>query len=1816
MPKKILKITDFRGGVNSYSDARDIDDTEFAQNWNAALDKTGIVRYTGGGQQSITNLPHGNANFQGGYGLFHIGVGEGQVIDGDFVNAFEEGTLQTLYSDGDSTEILNNTGNFSSNWAVSGDFAVDSTDATFTHSSGTGTLAQTSFSHAGTVSTLHAFVYTVSNKAFTTLTLEGASGDNHFASEDISIPTAVGTHTVLFKAHTTLTKFQLTATRSSATGGVSNIDDVSLKQVNAVHLAATSTYQSAANHETDDFYNNYAIVIYSGTGIGQTRRISDYTGATKVALLDATFGTNPNASSKYKIFRWVGDGTQFGDQGNDDYIDKSGPDFPFEDIEFSGQEDYYFLRTKSAAVTNNQSKPLGFITFNPSTSATFAAVNLTASGDSHDTVIGATTLNAGISYVLSFYCSSVYRYYGHVSNGVEAGTGTSYGERVPFVQLYSDSVTDGTNNGLYLFQGESGTQFMTGATAEATYDYAANIVHNYIDNGDFEAGTATGGTDDGPTEWTRAGTTFTCSYATPSFTDATCDTTNTDATVTCDSSSLIHVGQVVAGSGIDAGTTVASINTGTDGTNVTSFELSAAATATASNVTLTFTETIFGAEGNTLNIGATGGFGINGVGMPNARIQQDITLQDNQWYQLFFAYSSSAGGVTYAVKDQTSNLFITDFTLLPNTGSMTTYRYIGQTEAEDGAINKPIAHRFFVPDNNGTPRTIRIFLSPVSASSNVRFDGISVHKSFPDLLSMNSENGTTSGNPYSEDMKSWKRYQTTFRIPVEYNNATDWVLRINGGTWGFQDGATGAYNTQTVYFAKVRIEGGEDNFIALNDNSSTSSKIMLYSSINNSWTENDLAWSGANAKPVYNYINGMLKISDANFLSGNRSLLYYYLDRKLLGGLQEIKGYEIRTFPLSLPPNILADSASDSQTVGQVFDALNYANTYTFVSEYQRLIQSSDGSTTEDTNWPLDKLEGHGRIMYYKASSTFPNNATFLPYCLYHNTDGTTAEASSQGQFHGLPWFNDSGAYSLSFGGSEVVTVADGHINPFYIAWAGSDGTSNDMGSAMSTYTTGDVAGISFEFTYYWQAAKRPDSGASGSANKIWETMHPQFEIKAGKLTSGIFNGSAISDANQKLLGQGHASVITMGNSRTATLYDGDDVWTGTEDENHSNRNWLTSSEWPWTTDAIDDQMYYGSKTLRAEISFNENDVAYTDDMILQFKVVYPQRGDYTFKQCLQRFDSNDGYNHGPLALPFCERVAFSNIDVKFLNNAWSSTSDGVTSANIEDTKVTFGFATPSEEIAVGWEDRQFEIGVTSVNIFDEESNIRTCGTIIGSGTSTGVVTNVSSITAGQCPTVSIYIGDSIAKDKYRKKLKYYMKDNDSNIWYLQFYVDLDENKAYATTSNFSIVGINDTANLCYSYTIPKEKMLNYNEIDSYEAETLISQDIAEKSIENFICDYKTSTTLNNRLYVGNVRQNGKIYGDRMIKSPIGKYNLLPITNFIDVEIHDGDEITALEYYKDKLLQFKKRKVFVISTSGDYEFLEDTFDNIGVAQPCQVIRTPYGVVWANSSGCYLYDGQELKNLIDNKIGTEAFQSAIVNNYWAITDSQIPSVGYVKSTKKILVQKDVLSSSFAINAAPTIFQYDFVTQGWTFLFRKQTPDTGNSTVFLSNFCNDENGDVLFYEKGKNNIYKWDDSPINNKSGVGPGTDSIDFFSFTTKDYDFGNPGVRKNIYKVYVTFKSVEDSTGSDVYQTSAIFVSHATNGGTTYTPFDDSSTNYDASNGLNGSGTDWITAELKPTSSISNVYSFQLEFKSSGGTIPNRFEINDIAIVYRIKHTR
>lgn len=76
-----------------------------------------------------------------------------------------------------------------------------------------------------------------------------------------------------------------------------------LVRTNTAQAGASSAITlDASASATDDIYNNCAIVISSGTGVGQTRMISDYVGSTKVATVSSAWTTNPDATSVFKIF--------------------------------------------------------------------------------------------------------------------------------------------------------------------------------------------------------------------------------------------------------------------------------------------------------------------------------------------------------------------------------------------------------------------------------------------------------------------------------------------------------------------------------------------------------------------------------------------------------------------------------------------------------------------------------------------------------------------------------------------------------------------------------------------------------------------------------------------------------------------------------------------------------------------------------------------------------------------------------------------------------------------------------------------------------------------------------------------------------------------------------------------------------------------------------------------------------------------------------------------------------------------------------------------------------------------------------------------------------------------------------------------------------------------------------------------------------------------------------------------------------------------------------------------------------------------------
>lgn len=65
--------------------------------------------------------------------------------------------------------------------------------------------------------------------------------------------------------------------------------------------AASSITLASGESAVDDFFNDMAVAITGGTGVGQVRKITDYVGSTKVATVGTAWETNPDSTSVYMV---------------------------------------------------------------------------------------------------------------------------------------------------------------------------------------------------------------------------------------------------------------------------------------------------------------------------------------------------------------------------------------------------------------------------------------------------------------------------------------------------------------------------------------------------------------------------------------------------------------------------------------------------------------------------------------------------------------------------------------------------------------------------------------------------------------------------------------------------------------------------------------------------------------------------------------------------------------------------------------------------------------------------------------------------------------------------------------------------------------------------------------------------------------------------------------------------------------------------------------------------------------------------------------------------------------------------------------------------------------------------------------------------------------------------------------------------------------------------------------------------------------------------------------------------------------------------
>ena len=370
-------------------------------------------------------------------------------------------------------------------------------------------------------------------------------------------------------------------------------------------------------------------------------------------------------------------------------------------------------------------------------------------------------------------------------------------------------------------------------------------------------------------------------------------------------------------------------------------------------------------------------------------------------------------------------------------------------------------------------------------------------------------------------------------------------------------------------------------------------------------------------------------------------------------------------------------------------------------------------------------------------------------------------------------------------------------------------------------------------------------------------------------------------------------------------------------------------------------------------------------------------------------------------------------------------------------------------------------------------------------------------------------------------------------------------------------------------------------------------------------CYYRTGCVVNRKLYVGNIKQKTIenpleeiVYADRMLKSVSNRFDVLPDTEFIDVNIKDGEDIIKLAAFNNRLLQFKERTLYVIVVAGVEEYLEAKYDYMGITHPEACIVTDVGIAWVNKTGAYIFTGEgRPQNMVSGKIDKDEWASFI-------TDNSI--VGFDPVTMQFMIIKDCtnIDSTGETGTTCDMYIHNMLTGSWNRAVDKLGDGNNNGHDSMTNIVNytdasGQNHCSSFIDTG--NIVEWV-SAKKYASLQSPEAYTSKPFKLVTKELTGGSPHLRKKFYKVYLTYKGNVSTNKPIVKAQFTTLTGNSTITLEAVTDFVDASS-------------EWKSAQFKVGTSdldaARNVYSIQVSVE--GNSVNQDFEINDMSLIFRAK---
>ena len=344
-----------------------------------------------------------------------------------------------------------------------------------------------------------------------------------------------------------------------------------------------------------------------------------------------------------------------------------------------------------------------------------------------------------------------------------------------------------------------------------------------------------------------------------------------------------------------------------------------------------------------------------------------------------------------------------------------------------------------------------------------------------------------------------------------------------------------------------------------------------------------------------------------------------------------------------------------------------------------------------------------------------------------------------------------------------------------------------------------------------------------------------------------------------------------------------------------------------------------------------------------------------------------------------------------------------------------------------------------------------------------------------------------------------------------------DVDAPFSMTSARAFVASVSTDKLATWY-IPNDglKLATYNSLTGRAAETRL------KPIK-----WNTATVVGNKAFYGNIdfkdendqtirERNRIVFTDnfKLDEAVVG-------TKFLDVGKNDGDEITALHSFQNRLYVFKTRNIYIyrIQSAQSVNFiLERHIAGTGCLHKHAVIDTPYGICFADNKQVSLLRGLEISEL--SLLIRDTYQGLTLN----VNEGAL-SLGYHGNINTLVVNYDF--------DATIMYAYNFDTQSWSKF-------SGFSGQYQSQFVLDDTQELQTFNTGTKKVTNLFSSTSN---------DSTSTMLLKTKRFDFGLPDQFKRFTKLHITYKGSGTGTamsykvyldGSDTPSITQEMIEHTT----------------------------------------------------------------------------